>query len=140
MHLHDQLAAGRHRVAELLVQEGLIGSGRPVADPGAVADPGVAEAGPSLTRGALIQGAGLLGLLGVDAEDDRVVDEVGVLRQELAAGEERLLVQLGIQQEAAVLVGAAGGAFGVYGSGRVRVANRSESRSGAAGGGSAELP
>ena len=48
-------------------------------------------------------------LVGRDLEQDDVVDDVGVAGQHVGAGQPGVLVQLGVEQEAAVVVGAVAG-------------------------------
>ena len=112
VHLHDDLAAGRERRTEARCVDRLRGARRPGAEPGCVVEVGavgqaaVAEAGPALAR---VVGVELLGrgvLVGVDAVEDHVVDDVAVVRLHERAGEERVLGQVRVEQEAAVVVGA----------------------------------
>ncbi len=83
-------------------------------------DAGVAEAGPALARRGPIRGLGLRDELGRHPEQDHVVHHVGVAGLHVEAGDERVLGELGVEQEAAVVVGA--GAVG--GRGRVRRRHR----------------
>jgi hypothetical protein len=109
VHLNDQQTAGLQAESDVVLQEGLGGTGGPAVDPRRlllfVPQTGVAEAGPALASGRGILGASSFRLLGRDREDDGVVHDRRVLRLELGSGEERRPGQLRIDHEAAVLVG-----------------------------------
>ena len=112
MHLHDDPAAGSQLDAVAGLAHGLLAAGRPGTDPGRVVDvlelveARAAEAGPAL---AVLLGVDLLGgldLLGRDLEEDDVVDDLGVAGLDGRAGQPLVLAQLGIEEEAPVVVGA----------------------------------
>jgi hypothetical protein len=107
VHLHHELAARRHLEAEAGRHHRLAGAGRPVRDPGRIAlHAGIAEAGPALVGRFGVDGRGGLRLGRAQPVEDRVVHDVGVLRQEPAAGQIRGLGQLRIDDETPVFVGA----------------------------------
>src|SRR5262249_38664994 len=118
--LQYELAARGDRVAHLRLEERLGRTRRPRSDPagapvevgetapgGGGPDPGTAEACPAVARAGVV-GRLRLGHVGrVDPVDDRMVHDVPVLWQELAAGEERRRRDVRIDEEATVLIGAA---------------------------------
>ena len=69
-------------------------------------EPGAAEAGPALVLLGRVLGLGGGDLPRRDLEQDHVVHDVGVAGQHLRAGEPGVLVELGVEQEAPVVVGA----------------------------------
>ena len=75
-------------------------------------EPGAAEAGPALAGRRGVHALGLRDLVRRDPEQDDVVDDVGVARQHVGASEVGVLLEPGIQQEAAVVVGADAGRCG----------------------------
>ena len=118
--LHRDQTAGVQRESRARGEHRFPTSGRPRADPRrarlklperpvAGTDAGAAEAGPAIAGSGGIEPAGILDILRFDPEEDGVVDDGRVLRQELAAGDEDPLGELRIHQEAPVLVGAAVG-------------------------------
>ena len=116
--LHDDLAARLHPIAGAFAQHGLAAAGRPRRDPGRAlvqarqapasgGDAGAAEAGPAVAGRVGVELAGLRHVARRHPEQDRVVHDLRVLRKELAAGDVRRRGQLRVDEEAAVLVGAA---------------------------------
>ena len=109
--LHDDPAAGPQLHAEAGLAHGLLAAGRPGADPRGVVDvlepveAGAAEAGPALAVLLGVLGLGRVDLLGRDLEEDDVVDDVGVAGLHGRAGQPLVLGELGVEQEAAVVVG-----------------------------------
>ena len=110
--LHDDPAALGQPDAVARLADRLLAARRPGPDPRRVVDvlevveTGAAEAGPAL---AVLLGVLLLrrrDLLGGDLEQDHVVDDLGVAGQHRRAGEPGVALELGVEQEAAVVVGA----------------------------------
>ena len=126
VHLHDDPAAGLEAGAVAVAGRPLVAAGRPGGQPVGVGEPGEvalqaapAEAGPPGVDRLGVELLGRRDLVGVDLEQDDVVHDVGVARQHLAAGEPDVLVELGVEEEAAVVVGAdpagrTGGVVGVH--------------------------
>ena len=113
VHLHDHLGAGLEADAVAVAQLGLVAAGRPRRQPAGVGDVGsgpldaaAAEAGPAGVDGLVVERARRLDLVGLDAEEDHVVHDLGVAGHHLAAGQPHVLVEAGVEQEAAVVVGA----------------------------------
>ena len=116
VHLHDDLGAPVERGAVSLAGHRLATAGRPRAEPGGVVhvveltlEAHAAEAGPALLRGGGVLGLGLGDLLVGDTEQDHVVHDLRVARQDLGAGQPGVLGQLRVEQEAPVVVGALAG-------------------------------
>ena len=114
-------------------------AGRPGAEPRRVVDArrtrrraGAAEAGPALARVSASSPRPRRPGSGGDPEQDHVVDDVRVAGQHVGAGEPGVLVQLRVEQEAAVVVGADAGRRGRACTPRASSAwlRRSPSRSG----------
>ena len=128
----ERLAEPR-RAHRLLAARGPRAEPRRAVEAVVVAQPGAAEAGPALARRGVVHRLGLRDLFGRRGEQDDVVDDVGVARLDERAGQEDVLGQVRVEQEAAVVVGAGAGG----GRGRVRrghLAASSASRPGAAAG------
>ena len=113
VHLHHDPAAGLEPGAVAVAGRPLVAArypgGQPVGvgEPGEVAlQPAAAEAGPPGVHGPLGELLRRGDLVGVDLEEDDVVHDVGVAGEHLAAGEPDVLLQPGVEQEAAVVVGA----------------------------------
>lgn len=110
------------RVPQTLPGHRLLRTRRPGADPHAALStfwncsrPAPPETRPAFAVGFSILGFGGLHLLGRNAEQDHVVDDVGIARQHVGAGQPAVLLQLGIEQEASVVIGPGPvGADGVY--------------------------
>ena len=126
VHLHDDPAAGLQAGAVAVAGRPLVAARRPRGQPVGVGEPGEvalqaapAEAGPPGVDRLGVELLGRRDLVGVDLEQDDVVHDVGVARQHLAAGEPDVLLEPGVQEEAAVVVGAGpagrtGGVVGVH--------------------------
>ena len=92
--------------------DGLLRPGRPGAEPRrvvevvAVRQAAVAEARPALAGVPRVELLGRGDLVGVDPEQDHVVHDVAVVGLDERAGQEAVLRQVRVEQEAAVVVGA----------------------------------
>ena len=110
--LHHDPAALAQADAVAGLGDRLLAARRPRADPRGPVDvleaiePGAAEAGPALVLLGRVLGLGGGDLPRRDLEQDHVVHDVGVAGQHLRAGEPGVLVELGVEQEAPVVVGA----------------------------------
>ena len=67
---------------------------------------GAAEAGPALPRRRVVELLGLRHLLRRRPEQDHVVHDVGVAGAHVGAGHQHVVLQPGVEEEAAVVVGA----------------------------------
>ncbi len=106
MHLHHQLTARRHRVAETRIKQCLVGARCPMGHPGCVVtSTRVTKTGPTLPRGVSVEPTSRIDVGRAEPEEDRVMHDGGVLRQELTAGQEGPAGEPGIDQEAAVFIG-----------------------------------
>ena len=114
MHLHDDLGALGQPGAVAGGGDRLLASGCPGAEPlrvvellaGTTAEAHVAEAGPAETG---LRGVRLLGVgprVRRQLEHDHVVHDLRVAREDVGAGEEGVLLELRVEDEAAVVVGA----------------------------------
>ena len=112
VHLHDDPGAAGELDAVAGLADRLLAAGRPRPDPRGVVDllegveAGAAEAGPAL---AVLLRVLLLGggdLLRGHLEQDHVVDDLGVARLHGRAGQPGVALETGVEQEAAVVVGA----------------------------------
>ena len=110
--LHDDPAALAQAYAVAGLGDRLPAARGPRTDPRGPVDvleaiePGATEAGPALVVLSGVLGLGGGDLLRRDLEQDHVVHDVGVAGQHLRAGEPGVLVELGVEQEAPVVVGA----------------------------------
>ena len=116
VHLHDHLRAGLERDADVVGHHLLAAAGRPGAEPRGVveaaagpADAGAAEAGPALPGLGVVRRPGCGHRAGRHPEQDHVVDDALGARQHVQAGDEGVLGERGVEQEAAVVVGAGAG-------------------------------
>ena len=124
--LEHDLAARRHEAPGALPHHRLAAAGCPGGQPrrpvevahrvvAGLLQGGAAEAAPAVAGGLGVLSLGRRHLTGRHREEDRVVDDGGVARQHVRPGDEGVLGQPGVDEEAAVVVAPGPGGAGPVG-------------------------